>query len=50
MTAEEERVAKKALSGMWKRAGFTKVKGDYYILEGESCLREIPSMPLDHLA
>lgn len=33
MTAEEVKAAKKALSGMWKRAGFTKVKGDYYILE-----------------
>lgn len=35
MTAEEVKVAKKAISGTWKRAGFTKVKGDYYILEGE---------------
>ena len=35
MTAEEVKRAKKSLSGLWKRAGFTKVKDDYYILEGE---------------
>jgi len=35
MTAEEVKVAKKAISATWKRAGFTKVKGDYYILEGD---------------
>lgn len=36
MTAEAVKAAKKAISATWKRAGFTKAKGDYYILEGES--------------
>lgn len=36
MTAEEITAAEKALSGLWKRAGFKKVKGRYHHLEGES--------------
>lgn len=34
MTTQEVKEPKKALSGMLKRAEYTKVEGDFYVLEG----------------
>lgn len=36
MSATEITASEKALSGLWKRTGFTKVKGGYHYLDGDN--------------